>query len=145
MFQMVSPSIIKSLGLYIQHHTIQVLWLLVSKQPQNLHFLCLALCEFLYCDIFCRYLIWTNWWFTSQSAPVQFCTPIMLDARLPYANIWSVWLLVLLSGDCQVSLCTFLCGECVLFIIILLLVVKSIALIPFSFDVSCKLHSQLLA
>ena len=30
----VSPSIIRSLRLYIQHHTIQVLWLLASKQPQ---------------------------------------------------------------------------------------------------------------
>ena len=33
----VSPSIIRSLILYIQHHTIQVLWLLASKQPQNLY------------------------------------------------------------------------------------------------------------
>ena len=37
MFWTVSPSIIRSLRLYIQHHTIQVLWLLVSKQPQNLY------------------------------------------------------------------------------------------------------------
>jgi len=48
MFQTVFPFIIKSLRLYIQHHTIQVLWLLVSgnemehlvpasKQPQNLY------------------------------------------------------------------------------------------------------------
>jgi hypothetical protein len=37
MFRTVSPSIIRSLRLYIQHHTIQVLWLLVSKQPQNLY------------------------------------------------------------------------------------------------------------
>jgi len=37
MFRMVSPSIISSLRLYIQHHTIQVLWLLASKQPQNLN------------------------------------------------------------------------------------------------------------
>jgi hypothetical protein len=36
MFRTVSPSIIRSLRLYIQHHIIQVLWLLVSKQPQNL-------------------------------------------------------------------------------------------------------------
>jgi len=35
MFQTVSPSIIRSLRLYIQHHTIQGLWLLASKQPQN--------------------------------------------------------------------------------------------------------------
>ena len=39
MFRTVSPSIIKSLRLYIQHqlYVIQVLWLLVSKQPQNLY------------------------------------------------------------------------------------------------------------
>ena len=36
-FQTVSLSIIRSLRLYIQHHTIQVLWLLASKQPQNLY------------------------------------------------------------------------------------------------------------
>ena len=36
MFRTVFPPIIRSLRLYIQHHTIQVLWLLASKQPQNL-------------------------------------------------------------------------------------------------------------
>ena len=36
MFRTVFPSIIRSLRLYIQHHTIQVPWLLASKQPQNL-------------------------------------------------------------------------------------------------------------
>ena len=37
MFLTVSSSIIRSLRLYIQHHTIQVLWLLASKQPHNLY------------------------------------------------------------------------------------------------------------
>jgi len=37
MFQAVFPTIIRSLRLYIQNHTIQVLWLLASKQPQNLY------------------------------------------------------------------------------------------------------------
>jgi hypothetical protein len=37
MFRTVFPSIIRSLRLYIQHHTILVLWLLASKQPQNLY------------------------------------------------------------------------------------------------------------
>jgi hypothetical protein len=39
MFRTVSPSIIRSLRLYIQHqvYVIQVLWLLASKQPQNLY------------------------------------------------------------------------------------------------------------
>ena len=37
MFRTVSPSIIRSLRLYIQHHTIQVLWLLASKQSQNVY------------------------------------------------------------------------------------------------------------
>jgi len=37
MFRTVFPSIIRSLRLYIQHHTTQVLWLLASKQPQNLY------------------------------------------------------------------------------------------------------------
>jgi hypothetical protein len=39
MFQTVSPSIIRRLRLYIQHqvYAIQVLWLLVSEQPQNLY------------------------------------------------------------------------------------------------------------
>jgi len=37
MFRTVSPSIIRSLRLYIQHqiYVIQVLWLLASKEPQN--------------------------------------------------------------------------------------------------------------
>jgi hypothetical protein len=43
MFRSVSPSIIRSLRLYIQLHTIQVLWLLVSKQPQNLYGMMLCL------------------------------------------------------------------------------------------------------
>jgi len=39
MFRTVSPSIIRSLSLYIQHqvYVIQVLWLLASKQPHNLY------------------------------------------------------------------------------------------------------------
>jgi len=37
MFRMVCPSIIRSLKLYIQHRTIQVMWLLGNKQPQNLY------------------------------------------------------------------------------------------------------------
>jgi hypothetical protein len=37
MFRTVFPSIIRSLRLYVQHHTIQVLWLLASKQPQYLY------------------------------------------------------------------------------------------------------------
>ena len=43
MFRTVSPSIIRSLRLYIQHHSIQVLWLLTSKQPQNLYDIYLTL------------------------------------------------------------------------------------------------------
>ena len=37
-FGTVSPSIIRILRLYIQHHVyaIRVLWLLASRQPQNL-------------------------------------------------------------------------------------------------------------
>jgi len=41
--QSVSPSIIGSLKLYIQHHTIRVLWLLASKQSQNLYDIYLVL------------------------------------------------------------------------------------------------------
>ena len=39
MFWTAPPSIIRSLRLYIQHtvYGIQVLWLLASKQPQNLY------------------------------------------------------------------------------------------------------------
>ena len=37
MFRTVFPSIISSLRLYIQRHTIQVLWLLANKQLQNLY------------------------------------------------------------------------------------------------------------
>jgi len=44
MFRTVSPSIIRTLRLYIQHHTIQVLWLLASKQLQNLYDMYLMLC-----------------------------------------------------------------------------------------------------
>jgi len=39
MFRTISPSIIRSLRLYIQHqeYAILVLWLFASKQPQNLY------------------------------------------------------------------------------------------------------------
>jgi len=39
MFRTVFPSTIRSLRLYIQHqvYVIHVLWLLASKQPQNLY------------------------------------------------------------------------------------------------------------
>ena len=39
MFRTVSPSIIRSLRLYVQHqvYVIQVLWLLASNQPQKLY------------------------------------------------------------------------------------------------------------
>ena len=39
MFQTVSPSIIRSLRLYIQHqvYVMEALWLLASKQPQSLN------------------------------------------------------------------------------------------------------------
>ena len=37
MFRTVFPSITWSLRLYIQHHTIHVLWMLASKQPHNLY------------------------------------------------------------------------------------------------------------
>jgi len=39
MFRTASPAIIRSLRLYIQHqvYVIYVLWLLASKQPQNLY------------------------------------------------------------------------------------------------------------
>jgi hypothetical protein len=47
MFRTVSPSIITSLRLYKQHHTIQVLWLLASKQPQNLYDIPDAVCTVL--------------------------------------------------------------------------------------------------
>jgi len=45
MFRTVSPSIIRSLRLYVQHqvYVIQVLWLLASKQPQNLYHIYLML------------------------------------------------------------------------------------------------------
>ena len=33
MFRTVSPSIIRSVRLYIQHHTIQVLWLFAATEP----------------------------------------------------------------------------------------------------------------
>ena len=51
MFRTVSPSIIRSLWLYIQHHTIQVLWLLASKQPQNLYDIYLMI-----------YVVLDSWW-----------------------------------------------------------------------------------
>jgi hypothetical protein len=37
MFRTVFRSIMRSLRLYIQHHTVQVLWLLARKQPQYLY------------------------------------------------------------------------------------------------------------
>jgi hypothetical protein len=45
MFRTVSPSIIRSVRLYIQHHTIHLLWLLAGKQPQNLYDIHLILYE----------------------------------------------------------------------------------------------------
>jgi len=37
MFRMVSPPIIRSIRLYIQHHITKALWLLARKQPQDLY------------------------------------------------------------------------------------------------------------
>ena len=66
MFRTVSPSIIRSLRLYIQHHTIQVLWLLASgpasKQPQNLYDIYLML----YVQVL------DSWWWTE--GPSETCT-----------------------------------------------------------------------
>jgi len=44
MFWTVSTSTIRSLTLYIQHRTIHVLWLLASRQPQNLYDISDAVC-----------------------------------------------------------------------------------------------------
>ena len=43
MFRTVSPSMVKNLRLYIQHHTIQVPWMLASQQPQYLYDIYLVL------------------------------------------------------------------------------------------------------
>jgi len=66
MFRTVSPSIIRNLRIYIQHqvYVIQVLWLLVSKQPQNLYDI------YLIPDAVCRVL--DSWWWTER--PSETCT-----------------------------------------------------------------------
>jgi len=56
MFRTISSSIIRSLRLYIQHHTIQVLWLLASKQP---HPVCVSLYD---THIGTRYVILAKHW-----------------------------------------------------------------------------------
>jgi hypothetical protein len=58
MFRKVFPSVIRSLRLYIQHqvYVIQVLWLLASKQPQNLYDVCTVL---------------DSWWWTER--PSETC------------------------------------------------------------------------
>ena len=106
--------------------------------------------------IFCKYLIQTKRLSKSQSASLQLFTSIKLDACLPSTNIWSIWLLVLSLGDCQVYVCIILCGKYGLFIsllllllllllillllLLLLLLAKSIVLVLYSFDASCRLH-----
>jgi len=52
MFRTVFPSIIRSLSLHIQH---QVVWLLASKQPQNLYGIYLML-----------YVVLDSWWWTER-------------------------------------------------------------------------------
>jgi len=44
MFRTVSPSIIRSLRLHIQHHTIQVLWLLASVPDSKQSRTCMVWC-----------------------------------------------------------------------------------------------------
>ena len=46
MIRAVSPSIIRNVGVYIRYqvYVIHVLWLLASKQPQNLYDMYLMLC-----------------------------------------------------------------------------------------------------
>jgi hypothetical protein len=70
MFRTVSPSIIRSLRLYKQHHTIQVLWLLASKQPTT---------EPVRYDAVCTVL--DSWWRTerpSKTCRVSFQNKINL-------------------------------------------------------------------
>ena len=66
MFLTVSPSIIRSLRLYsyIQHlaYAIQVLWLVTSKQPQNLFYICLILCVRVLLD---------SWWWTERPSETR--------------------------------------------------------------------------
>jgi hypothetical protein len=93
---------------------------------------------FFYFLYFLSIFIRTKWWSQSQSAPLQLLTSIILDSFLPSTNTRTISLLVLPSGDCQVSLCTFLCWKYVLIIIVLLLVTNSIALVSYSFYISCS-------
>ena len=55
-----------------------------------------------------------------------------------FTKTWSIWFMMLWSGDLQVSLCICLCWNCVLMIIILLAAAKSHRSSPFLLISSCN-------
>ena len=106
MFWTVFPSIIRSLRLYIQHHTIQVLWLLASKQPQNLY------------DIYLMLYVQSldSWWWTER--PSETCRVLFQNkTNLRYcASVWFCYRNILRCRAIQTSntsaLLTTLCLQC---------------------------------
>jgi hypothetical protein len=97
MFRTVSPSIIRSLRLCIEHHTIQVLWILASKQPRNLYDISDAVCTVL-----------GSWWWTER--PPETCSVLFQNKiNLRYcASGWFYYrnlMFILVSSDGQTFYC----------------------------------------
>ena len=91
-FRTVFSSIIGSLRLYIKHHTTQVLWLLVSKQPQNLYDV--------YLKLLCTVLD-SSWW---MERPSETCTVFQNKINLRYwASGWFYYRNILLCIVLQAS------------------------------------------
>ena len=103
MFRTVSPSIIRSLRLYIQHqvYVIQVMWLLASnasKQPQNLYDISDAV-----------HTVSHSWWWTERPKNVvlfqnkinlRYCT----SGWFYYRNVWLLFLFFILSNQSYMRL-----------------------------------------
>jgi len=56
----------------------------------------------------------TRYWLVSQSAPLKLGTSCILEFHLLSISVWSIWLWVFPSGEVQMYLWMFRCGNIVL-------------------------------
>ena len=78
-------------------------------------------------------------WSETILAPLYVRTSKIFEACLASTAIWSIWFLVLWSGEDQVALGIFRCGKKVLEMTTPLLVALSASRLALSVDVSCRL------
>jgi hypothetical protein len=86
----------------------------------------------------------TRKWSVLQSAPLNDRTSRILECHLLSVNTWSIWLLVFPSGEVQLYLWMFRCGNIVLLTTRFLDVAKFTTLTPLSLLSSCKLSFPII-